>query len=180
MLDLMKQLRPFGVFALLGCGMFSSELFAVFIRPMASEGAVFGITQGIIAFFYSGWPLLVGTMIQNHVTRHRGRGRSLATISFLYVITVNVLADPALEFVRETEQGTSLTLQLIRVSLVVMMVAALYIQGFGAKALVAAEEGRPVRFFDYWGTFFLFFLTPFGVLFLQNRVRKVLSSSNGE
>ena len=178
MLALLKNLHPFAAFLLLSCGIFSSWSLAELFRPMTSEGVIVGIARAIMAFFYSGWSLLIGVTMQNRAMRNRERGRLSAFIGFLYIMTISLVVYPIGEFVLKSQLEMRFLIEVMEFSLVVMIIAGFYVQRFGAKMLVAAEEGRSARFFDYWGTWFLFLFLPIGVLFLQKRVRRVLLSAN--
>lgn len=148
-------------------------LIAGLLGALVPERFSLGVMNATAAIVYLGWPFLVGTAAEKRAGRRRGRASALALISFPYVVLFHVVAGVLL--MDGIDQLTGPTWAAFLGFWVLAVVATFYLLWFGARTLVAAEERRPVRFGQYLGTLLEFLLLPIGVLFLQNRVRALLS-----
>ena len=61
-----------------------------------------------------------------------------------------------------------------------VVAAPLYVCWVAARSLVSAEEGRRLTWDRNVGTFFLFYLFPIGILFIQMRLRRLLRTTAPE
>lgn len=162
-------LRAFPAFLVVIGGLVLAGLLGALVPDRLS----LGVMNAAAAAVYLGWPFLVGMAAENRVGRGGSAVRAIASISFPYVVIFHVGAGILL--MDGIDRLASATWVVFLVFWVLAVVATFYLLWFGARALVAAEERRPVRLDQYLGTFLEFLLLPVGVLFLQKRVRALFS-----
>lgn len=144
------------------------------LGSLVPERFSLSVMNATAAVVYLGWPFLIGIAAEKRVGRRRGRASAIASISFPYLVVFHVVAGVLLA--DGIDQLAGPTWAAFLGFWMVAVVATFYLLWFGARTLVAAEERRPVRLDQYLGTLLELLVLPIGVLFLQKRVRALLSS----
>ena len=172
----LATLRPFWAFLLVGAGNVFAAVVGELAKSRLSDGWASGIEIGVVGFFYCGWPVLIGLAIRRRIGSYDRKAGTLAAASLFSFVAIGLVAHPLLEFMDTDGQDIGAFGQvLVRFWVFIGLSSTLiYTLLFGAKAVVAGEEGCPPRARDCLGTLFLLLLGPVGLLFLQNRVRRVL------
>lgn len=173
MIETLLRLRPASAFLLLNGWALGGAFIHVLLIP-PTVYAFFLVVVFLFSPFYL-WPAVIATGLSKRPWGPGSIEASRIWTAGLCALVLIALPVPML-------LGTGLdieTLEATRImSILVFMACFCVIYAFWktARALVEAEEKKRVPINRVVGTFFQFHFLPIGVIFLQRRVRAVLSS----
>ncbi len=102
-------------------------------------------------------------------------------ISLIYVATYAIVFSILLSLAQDSTQPLNIALLIPLIIIPFHFLAAVcifYSFGFTAKRLVTLQRGKSVDFYDYIGTFFMFWFFPLGIWFIQPKVNSLLGNEN--
>lgn len=139
--------------------------------PMSSLSIVAGTPIAVV--IYIGYPVTIAI----HVLRTHGsvtQVRPARLVAALLVMLPALVI--AMAFFAEPGRPGAGTAIVVNIAILAWLGGVFYIMWAAARGLVQAEDGRAVALNRLIGTFFMFYFLPFGIYFLQRRVRRLAAS----
>ena len=146
---------------------------ALLIEPdVLAPASMLSIAVGtvVMAALFIGYPVAIAV----HVLRTRGpvTGVRPARMAGSLLVMLPAFVTAMAFFAAPGASGTGFAVA-VNVAVLAWLAGLFYILWTAARGLVQAEDGRAVAPSRVIGTFLMFYFLPFGIYFLQRRVRRL-------
>jgi hypothetical protein len=184
--EFIARLKAWQVFVALVAPMLSAQMYMVNVLPVPQPGQPpdmakmaqhlthMMVVSALMCAMFLSWLVSVGCVANARIDVSIRPPVRWYLSAAVYAPSYAAIAGSF--FSRFFETGANLPVVII-VMHVAAMVAIFYVLGFSAKNLIMAERSTPVSFFDYSGPFFLMWLFPFGIWFVQPRVNRLVAQT---